>query len=108
MAIVKSWEVYDDNFRVVNHDDPSPLSAILMTDQEDPMKAVGYEEYALEYLRYDIGGKYGLSYDEWMAKPYCKRKVLLNALSDSMTRENAAMNQTITRLENEIKKLKGE
>lgn len=102
---MKLWEVYDDSYRIRNLDDPSPLSAILMSEQEDPYQIVGYEKYLLEYLKNDICGKYGLSYDEWMQRPHCEKEIMIEVLAKHMEPIQDAMGKELKNVQQEMNSL---
>ncbi|AUG86696.1 hypothetical protein MADMEL_269 [Erwinia phage vB_EamM_MadMel] len=81
--LIRLTELYDDTFGIIDHNaETSPLSLILQVEQEDSLALVGYRKYELEYLRADILGKFGLSFDKWMKYPYCKRKSFIEAIRD--------------------------
>jgi len=81
--LIRMSELYDDCYGFVDHtNDPSPLSLIKLPEQEDPLALVGYKNYQLEYLRYDILNRFGLSFETWFHYPYAKRKSFVEAIEE--------------------------
>lgn len=100
-------ELYDDTFNIIDHDrETSPFSLVMMAQQENPLELVGYRNYVLEYLRCDILGKYGLSFDQWMARPHYKRKELVESL-EAFNKELPDQSKQLKQLQDELNKLSG-
>jgi len=100
-------ELYDDTFGIIDHDmETSPLSLVIQSEQENSLDLVGYRNYVLEYLRCDILGKFGLSFQQWMKYPYCKRKELMYGLLD-FNKELPDGQKELKKLQEELSKLTG-
>jgi len=100
-------ELYDDTFGIVDHDaETSPFSLVMQSEQENSLDLVGYRNYVLEYLRCDILGKFGLSFQQWMKYPYCKRKELMYGLAD-FNKELPDGQKEMKKLHEELAKLAG-
>lgn len=100
-------ELYDDTFGIIDHDaETSPFSLVLQSPQENSLELVGYRNYVLEYLRNDVLGKYGLSFQQWMQYPHYKRKELLEAL-EVFIKEMPNQGKQLEDLHKELKKLSG-
>jgi hypothetical protein len=100
-------ELYDDMFGIIDHDkETSPFSLVMQAEQENSVALVGYRNYVLEYLRCDILGKYGLSFQQWMKYPYYKRKELIDAL-EAFSKELPDQKKQLEQLQKDLAKLSG-
>lgn len=101
--LVKLLELYDDTYRIVNHDDPAMYTLVKYTEDEDPVIYSGYAKYLDEYLKNGIKENFGFTYDEWMAHPYYQRMAHIEAAVRHATDRLAKENKTISDVERELK-----
>lgn len=103
-------ELYDDTYRIVDHNTPEPMSWIGYSEQEDPVVMAGIEKYMDEYLSAEINTTMGLSYDEWMSKQYWERKLIVKTsiryLEKKAKADENGMNNVTKDMNNLLKNLK--
>lgn len=100
-------ELYDDTYRIVDHNTPDPMSWIGYSDQEDVVVMAGIEKYMDEYLSAEINTTMGMSYDQWMSKQHWERKLIVTAsirhLERKSKNEANTLNKTQTEMNNLLK-----
>lgn len=102
-------ELYDDSYRIVDHNTPEPMSWIGYCEQEDPVLMTGVEKYMDEYLSAEINTTMGLSYDDWMSKQHWERKLIVKAsirhLEQKAKSDDKAMNSATKEMSSLLKAL---
>lgn len=98
-------ELYDDTYRIVDHNTPDPLSWIGYSPQEDPVLMSGAEKYMDEYLSADLNKTMGISFDTWMGYPYWKRKLVIKSALRHLRNASKTENTALTDAAKEMERL---
>lgn len=98
-------ELYDDTYRIVDHNTPDPMSWIGYSDQEDVVAMAGIEEYMDEYLSAEINTTMGMSYDQWMSKQYWERKLIVKTSIRYLEKKNKSETNTMASAQKDMNNL---